>query len=158
MISRCQSGTGTVCGVAAIRPTRTADSRSSRRPIGRQIQAAEAGQTWPWGTRIAATSLASIARRTTRPGDSPHAARTFDVVGGNGCFITSIVRTDQASSTTRKTLITVRRAAFRPGCLQPRIDGLALQREDAEHALMNAPQWFALNESLQTFDTQSELT
>src|SRR4030095_10783968 len=42
--------------------------------------------------------------------------------------------------------------------LQPRIDGLAFKVEDAEHALVNAPERFSLNEPLQTFDPQRELS
>ena len=41
--------------------------------------------------------------------------------------------------------------------LQPRIDRLALQREDAEHALVHAPERLALHEALEAFDPQREL-
>ena len=41
--------------------------------------------------------------------------------------------------------------------LQPRIDRLALQREDAEHALVNASERLSLDEALESFDAQREL-
>src|SRR4051794_7231624 len=42
--------------------------------------------------------------------------------------------------------------------LQPRIDGLALQGENAEYALVNPPERFSLDEALEPFDPQRELT
>jgi hypothetical protein len=41
---------------------------------------------------------------------------------------------------------------------QPGIDGLALQGEDAEDALVHAPEWFALHETFEPFHPQSELS
>ena len=41
--------------------------------------------------------------------------------------------------------------------LEPRIDGLALQREDTEHALVHATERFTADESLEPFDTQRKL-
>src|SRR5688572_16876648 len=41
--------------------------------------------------------------------------------------------------------------------LQARIDGLALQGENAEYALVNAPERFSLDEPLEAFDPQREL-
>jgi hypothetical protein len=41
---------------------------------------------------------------------------------------------------------------------QPRIYGLAFQGEDAEDALMHAPQRLPANETLQTFDPKGELS
>src|SRR2546426_4108908 len=40
---------------------------------------------------------------------------------------------------------------------KPRIDGLALQSEDAEHAFVDTPQRLALHEPLEPFDSQREL-
>ena len=40
---------------------------------------------------------------------------------------------------------------------QTRVDRLALQREHAEHALVDPPQRFALDEPLESFDPQREL-
>jgi hypothetical protein len=42
--------------------------------------------------------------------------------------------------------------------LQPRIYRLALQRQDAKDALVDAPQRLAADEALQCFDPQRELT
>src|SRR5689334_25257481 len=44
-----------------------------------------------------------------------------------------------------------------PSSLEPRIDGLALQREDTEHALVHAPERFTADEPLEPFDTQRKL-
>src|SRR5262249_22214791 len=41
--------------------------------------------------------------------------------------------------------------------LQPRINGLALEREHAEHAFVDPPERFALNESLQSLDSERKL-
>ena len=48
-------------------------------------------------------------------------------------------------------------AATTTARLQPRIDRLALQGEDAEHALVNAPERFSLHEPFEPFDPQREL-
>ena len=42
--------------------------------------------------------------------------------------------------------------------LQPRVDWLTLESQDAEHALVNPSQRLALNESFQPFDSQCELS
>src|ERR1700709_2084704 len=41
--------------------------------------------------------------------------------------------------------------------LQPRIDRLALQGQDTEHAFVNAPQGLTAREALQPFDPEGEL-
>ena len=41
--------------------------------------------------------------------------------------------------------------------LQARIDGLAFQGEDAEHALVNTPKRISLDESFKPLDSQGEL-
>jgi len=43
------------------------------------------------------------------------------------------------------------------GCLQPRVHGFALQREDAEDALMHPAQRLLADEPLQALDAQGEL-
>ena len=45
-----------------------------------------------------------------------------------------------------------------PGSLESRVNRLALQGEDPEHALVNASERFSLNEALESFDPQRELS
>lgn len=50
-----------------------------------------------------------------------------------------------------------RSAGTGQGRLQPRVDGLALEREDAEDALVDAVEGFLLDEAMQGFDAEREL-
>lgn len=40
--------------------------------------------------------------------------------------------------------------------LKPRIDGLALQRQDTEDTFVREPQWFLAHKALQRFDSQGK--